>query len=78
MVVEDKENMAFIMPFGAFCYTTKTFGLKNTESIYQWFMKECLASQFGRNIQVYIDDVVVKSNRQDDLLTDLAETFSNM
>ena len=31
MAVEDEEKTAFIMPFGAFCYTAMTFGLKNTE-----------------------------------------------
>ena len=41
-------------------------------------MQECLASQIGRNIHVYIDDVVVKSARQGDLLADLAETFANL
>ena len=41
-------------------------------------MQECLASQISRNIHIYIDDVVVKSTRQDDLLTDLAESFGNL
>jgi hypothetical protein len=41
-------------------------------------MQECLTSQVGRNIHIYIDDVVVKSNRQGDLLADLAETFINL
>ena len=41
-------------------------------------MQKCLASQIGRNIHVYIDDVVVKSTHQDDLLADLAETFATL
>ena len=41
-------------------------------------MQECLASQIGHNVHVYIDDVVIKLNRQDDLLADLAETFANL
>ena len=41
-------------------------------------MQECLASKIGRNIHVYIEDVVVKSTRQGDLLADLAETFANL
>ena len=78
MAVEDEEKTAFITPFGAFCYTAMTFGLKNAGATYQRCMQECLAGQIGRNIHVYIDDVVVKSTRQDDLLADLAETFANL
>src|SRR3954452_21623000 len=78
MAVEDEEKMAFITPFGAFCYTAMTFGLKNAGATYQRCMQECLASQIGRTIHVYIDDVVVKSARQGDLLADLEETFANL
>src|SRR3954471_2236308 len=78
MAVKDEEKTAFITPFGAFCYTAMTFGLKNAGATYQRCMQECLASQIGRNIHVYIDDVVVKSARQNDLLADLAETFANL
>src|SRR3954468_22930087 len=78
MAVEDEEKTAFITPFGAFCYTAMTFGLKNAWATYHRSMQECLASQIGRNIHVYIDGVVVKSARQGDLLADLAETFANL
>src|SRR4051812_8490479 len=75
MAVEDEEKTAFITPF---FYTAMTFGLKNTGATYQRCMQDCLESQIGRNIHVYIDDMVVKSTRQDDLLADLAETFANL
>jgi hypothetical protein len=39
-------------------------------------MNSCLDSQIGRNVHVYIDGVVVKSTRQDDLVADLTETFA--
>src|SRR4051812_9242740 len=68
MAVDDEDNTTFIMPFGAFYYTAMTFGLKNARATYQRCMQECLLSKIGRNIHVYIDDVVVKSNRQGDLL----------
>src|SRR4051812_21576956 len=41
-------------------------------------MTECLKEQIGRNVHVYIDDVVVKSSRTDDLIADLTETFANL
>jgi hypothetical protein len=55
-----------------------TFGLRNAGATYQRCMNNCLESQIGRNVHIYIDDVVVKSTRQDDLVTDLAETFANL
>src|SRR4051812_38217781 len=78
MAVEDEEKTVFITPFGAFCYTAMTFVLRNAGATYQRYMQECLASQIVRNIHVYINDMVVKSNRQSDLLADLAETFANL
>ena len=78
MAERDEENTTFNMLFGAYCYTAMTFGLKNVSATYQRMMQECLASQIGRNTHVYIDDIVIKSNRQDDLLANLAETFANL
>ncbi|KAK1692225.1 hypothetical protein QYE76_008922 [Lolium multiflorum] len=78
MAKEDQEKTAFITPLGAYCYTSMTFGLKNAGATYQRCMNSCLESQIGRNIHVYIDDVVVKSTHQADLITDLAETFANL
>jgi hypothetical protein len=78
MAVEDQEKTAFITSLGAYCYTAMTFGLTNTGATYQQCMNSCLESQIGRNVHVYIDDVVVKSARQDDLVADLTETFANL
>jgi hypothetical protein len=55
-----------------------TFGLKNAGATYQRCMMECLKGQIGRNIHVYIDDVMVKLTRTIDLVADLTETFSNL
>jgi hypothetical protein len=51
---EDEEKMAFITPFGCFCYTAMTFGLRNARATYQQCVQEFLASQVGYNIHVYI------------------------
>jgi hypothetical protein len=37
-----------------------------------------LEPQIGRNVEAYIDDVVVKSKKRGDLLDDLKETFDNL
>jgi hypothetical protein len=54
------------------------FGLKNAGATYQRVMQNCLGSQIGRNIQVYIDDVVITTRKEESLISDLAETFDNL
>jgi hypothetical protein len=53
------------------------FGLKNAGATYQRMMQNCLGSQIGCNIQVYIDDVVI-TTRKESLISDLKETFDNL
>jgi hypothetical protein len=76
--VEDQIKTYFITPFGAFCYTTMPFGLKGASAIYQRGIQRCLHSQIGRNIEAYVDDVVVKTRKEEGLISDLAETFDSM
>jgi hypothetical protein len=54
------------------------FGLKNAGATYQRMMQKCLGSQIGRNIQVYIDNVVITMKKEESLISDLAETFDNL
>jgi hypothetical protein len=61
---EDEEKMAFITPYDIFCYEVMPFGLQNAGATYQMMMQNCLGSQIGRNIQVYIDDVVITTRKQ--------------
>jgi hypothetical protein len=75
---EDEENTAFITPYGVFCYQVMPFGLKNAGATYQRMMQNCLGSQIGCNIQVYIDDVVITTRKEESLISDLAETFDNL
>jgi hypothetical protein len=41
-------------------------------------MQNCLGSQIGRHIQVYIDDVVITTRKEESLIDDLKETFDNL
>jgi hypothetical protein len=76
---EDEGKMAFITPYGVFCYQVMPFGLKNAGATYQRMMQNCLGSQIGRNIQVYIDDVVITTRKEEEsLITNLKETFDNL
>jgi hypothetical protein len=75
---EDKEKTAFITPYSVFCYQVMPFGLKNTGATYQRMMQNCLRSQIGSNIQVYIDDMAITTRKEESLISDLAETFDNL
>jgi type VI protein secretion system component VasK len=72
------KKTAFITSFGIFCYTKMAFGLKNGRVTYQKCIQIVLEAQIGRNIETYIDDIVVKSKKQGDMLDDLKETFDNL
>jgi hypothetical protein len=55
-----------------------SFGLKNVGATYQRAIQHFLANQIGRNIEAYVDDVVVKSKTTTDLINDLDETFRSL
>jgi len=78
MKEEDQEKTAFTTPFDVFCYNTMPFGLKNARATYQRCMQACLKEQLGRNIQVYVDDIVIKTKEEASLIDDLRETFANL
>jgi dsDNA-binding SOS-regulon protein len=75
---EDELKIVSITPYGVFCYQVMPFGLKNAGKTYQRMMQNCLGSQIGCNIQVYIDDVVITTRKEESLISDLAETFDNL
>jgi hypothetical protein len=76
--VSHQDKTAFITPHDISCYTAMTFGLKNAGATYQKAIQKCLDSQIGKNVEAYIDDVVVKTTNEDDLIADLAQTFANL
>jgi hypothetical protein len=78
LVINNNEKTAFITLFGIFCYTKMTFRLKNEGVIYQKCIHIILKPQIGRNVEAYIDDVVMKMKKRGDLLDDLKETFDNL
>jgi hypothetical protein len=54
------------------------FGLKNAGATYQQTMQAAFLDQIGRNIEIYIDDLVVKSKEKEDFIPDLEQTFDNL
>jgi hypothetical protein len=66
---------SFITPFGMYCYTTMPFGLRNAGATYQRCMNHVFGEHIGRTVEAYVDDVVVKTKKASDLLSDLETTF---
>jgi hypothetical protein len=75
---DDQIKTAFITPYGTYAYKTMSFGLKNAGATYQRAIQMCFADQLHRNIEAYVDDVVIKTRDSDDLIADLEETFSSL
>ena len=66
---------AITKPFGMYCYVTMPFGLRNTGATYQRYILHVFGDHIGRNIEAYVDDIVVKSRKADDLVADLRIAF---
>ncbi|GJT94138.1 reverse transcriptase domain-containing protein [Tanacetum coccineum] len=78
MAEEDEENTAFYTDQGTYCYTKMSFGLKNAGATYQRLVDSTFQSQIGRNLESYVDDMVIKSVDKKMLLADISETFDNL
>ncbi|XP_024007921.1 uncharacterized protein LOC112083930 [Eutrema salsugineum] len=63
---EDREKTSFITDRGTYCYKVMPFGLKNAGATYQRLVNHMFAEQYGRTMEVYIDDMLVKSLTADD------------
>jgi hypothetical protein len=66
---------SFITPFGMFCSVTMTFGLRNVGAMYQRCMQHIFGDHIGRTVEAYVDDIVVKTRKADDLVNDLRIAF---
>jgi hypothetical protein len=75
MKESDQLATSFITPFGMYCYTTMPFGLRNAGATYQRCMNHVFGEHIGRTVEAYVDDIVVKTRKASDLLSDLEITF---
>ena len=75
MALDDQEKTAFVTPIGNYHYKVMPFGLKNAGSTYQRMMTRMFKSLLGKNIEIYIDDMVVKSKMVSEHLGDLRIIF---
>nr|GEV63683.1 reverse transcriptase domain-containing protein [Tanacetum cinerariifolium] len=75
---EDEEKTAFITSQGIFCYSKMLFGLKNVGATYQRLVDKAFQKQIGRNLEVYVDDLVIKSRTEKEVIRDAEETFKTL
>ncbi|GKD59898.1 reverse transcriptase domain-containing protein [Tanacetum coccineum] len=78
MEKEDEEKTAFITSQGIFCYSKMLFGLKNAGSTYQRLVDKAFQRHIGRNLEVYVDDLVIKSHTEEEIIRDITETFKTL
>jgi hypothetical protein len=78
MCIADQLATSFITPFGAYCYQTMPFGLKNEGATFQRCMQHDFGELIGCIIEEYVDDIVVKSKNTGDLVFDLTEVFAKL
>ena len=75
LALDDQEKTAFVTPVGNYHYKVMPFGLKNARSTYQRMMTKMFEPQLGKNVEVYIDDMVVKSKLVSEHVEDLTSIF---
>ena len=75
LALDDQEKTTFVTPIGNYHYKVMPFGLKNARSTYQRMMTRMFESQLGKNIEIYIDDMMVKSKMISEHLGDLQAIF---
>ena len=75
---DDQEKTSFITIQGLYCHKVIPFGLKNARATYQRLVNRMFSHQIGRNVEVYVDDVLVKSKDEANHLDNLKETFSTL
>jgi len=78
MYEPDVDKTTFIMKTANYCYRVMSFGLKNTGATYQRLMDRVFEKQIGRNMEVYVDDMFVKSEMFEQHLDDLAKIFAQL
>ena len=78
LALEDQEKTAFVTPTRNYHYKVMPFGLKNARSTYQRMMTKMFEPLLGKNIEVYIDDMVVKNKEVPDHVEDLRNIFETL
>ena len=74
----DAEKTAFTTPWGTYCYRVMPFGLKNAGATYMRAMTTIFHDMMHKEVEVYVDDVIIKSKTQVDHVYDLRKFFERL
>ena len=77
MSKEDEEKTSFITLCGTYCFVRMPFVLKSVGSTFARAIQIGFEPELHRNIEAYMDDIVVKTKDRSTLIQDLEETFTN-
>lgn len=75
MVPKDEELTVFRTPKGIYCFKVMPFGLKNAGATYQRAMQKIFDDMLHKDVECYVDDLVVKSKLRKDHLLNLRRVF---
>ncbi|GKB27107.1 hypothetical protein Tco_0866508, partial [Tanacetum coccineum] len=78
MVEDDEEKTVFHTEEGVYCFTHTHKDLKNSAATLQRMMEKVLADQKGQNIEIYLEEIVIKSKSGQDLVQDVEETLRKL
>jgi hypothetical protein len=78
MAPDDMEKTTFITPWGTFCYKVMPFGLKNVGATYQRAMVTLFHDMMHKEIEVYVDDMIAKSQNEEDHMNHLKKLFERL
>nr|GEV88826.1 reverse transcriptase domain-containing protein [Tanacetum cinerariifolium] len=78
MAKEDEEKTTFITSQGILCYSKMSSGLKNAGATYQRLVDKAFQKLIGRNLEVYLDDLVIKIRTKKEVIRDIEETFKTL
>ena len=78
MKKEDQEKTPLVTSQGLYCYKVMLFGLKNANDTYQRLVNQMFNKQISRNMEIYMDDMLVKSKEAKTHLDNLQEMFDTL
>nr|XP_043638079.1 uncharacterized protein LOC122609083 [Erigeron canadensis] len=74
----DEDKTAFHTVQGIYCFEKMPFGPKNAGATYQRLIDKAFKDKIGRNVEAYVDDIVIKSQAEEIMLADVQETFDTL
>ena len=75
---EDMEKTTFVTQWGTFCYKVMPFGLKNAGATYQRAMVTLFHDMIHHEIEVYVDDIIARSQTEEEHLDHLRKLFDRL